>query len=159
VPDDANDADGAAVRVRMRPTVIGSGREATDSRTVGAFARVSIEDGLTAVIRVGPRAFSLTGDDNVLAHVEAVNNGSTLIVRLKNNTVVHSKVALKVEVTNDQLEGITPAMLLTASGASTITALARQSFTVQLAAASRLKALGEGTVSVTTSGGSSVEKL
>ena len=214
------------------PTIIGSGREATDSRTVGAFKRVSIEDGLTATIRVGPRSFTLTGDDNALPYVETVNNGSTLQVRLKHNAVVQAKVALKVELTNNELEGIdasgaahidvtvtpysfttaisasgasvvrvdgidapeveadatgastielkgvTPALVLTgsgnanidsqsieaatvevdASGASIIAARATQEFTGQLSGASQLKAFAPAKVSVTTSGGSKIEK-
>lgn len=65
-----------------RAATLGSGRSATEARTLGAIDEVTVSMGLNLVITQGPeQRLDVTADDNLLPLLETVLSGSRLHLR------------------------------------------------------------------------------
>ncbi len=84
--------------------VVGSGQKTTQTRGVQAFKRIDVSGGLSVKFTKAARAATVTGDDNLVGHVETVVNGDILVVRLKHPVVDASSI--EVAVSNEVLEGL-----------------------------------------------------
>src|SRR5579885_1637946 len=83
--------------------VKGSGKEATEHRTVTAFSKIDMRGAYDVQVNVGPATgVTITGDDNLLKLVETTVKDATLVLSTKKN--VHpSKNGLKVSITTPDL--------------------------------------------------------
>jgi hypothetical protein len=132
----------------------GNGAVVTEAREVGAFRRVSVENGMTALITTGSRAVTVKTDQNLQALVETVVVGEVLFVRVKPGTTITNSGALEATVANDAIEG------LAASGAARVTseATATTAFVVDASGASSVTVAGvsASSIAVNASGASHV---
>jgi hypothetical protein len=86
-------------------TIVGSGKSATETRTVGAFDRLSLQDGVTATVRRGAtQNIAITADDNIVPLVETKLQGTTLIVRVRPNTSMRTKSPIAVAIDYTKLD-------------------------------------------------------
>lgn len=85
--------------------LVGSGTVVTREREVGAFRKVSVGNGIRLTGVAGPRAVTVSADDNLVDLIETVSEGDTLNVRLKPDTWV-SKGTLVVFAHNDVFEAV-----------------------------------------------------
>jgi hypothetical protein len=84
---------------------VGSGKVVEVVRTVGAFDRIEVKDGLQATLRKGDTAkVTVSADDNIEPLVESNVNGSTLVVRMKPNTSLRTRNPIAVTVNYVKLE-------------------------------------------------------
>lgn len=97
-------------------SVQGSGKVATEARTVSEFDAISISGAMNLSVRQGTKeAVSVTADDNILPLVETVIEGRTLQVRLKKGEWITGRATIKVQVDVAKLQGVS------SSGAGDIT--------------------------------------
>lgn len=89
------------------PGVVGSGRAATETRTIGAFRTLRAENGFRVTVTKGARALSVTTDDNVLPLVETVVEGEELVLRIQPGLTLSTSRGLVAALTTDVLEGVT----------------------------------------------------
>ncbi len=94
--------------------VTGSGRTATETRTVGSFEAIATKGSFDIVVRQGsPAQVQVEADDNLLPLLETVvengRNGATLQVRWKSNNSVSTRSATKVFVTTPTLTALSGA--------------------------------------------------
>jgi len=112
----------------------GSGKVATDTRSVGEFQAISLRGSLDLVVRQGAQSVQVQADDNLLAlietMVETTSQGPTLMVRMKRGESMSTRSKLVVYVTVPKLSGVsaegagdirveafnTPSLKLTLSG-------------------------------------------
>ncbi len=86
-------------------TIVGSGKPATETRSVGAFDRLSLQDGVTATVRRGgAQNIAITADDNIVALIETKLQGTTLVVRVRPNTSMRTKSPIAVAIDYTKLE-------------------------------------------------------
>lgn len=152
---------------------VGSGRDATQTRDVSAFKKLSIQSGVQATVTVGARAVSITADDNLVETVETVVENDTLLVRMKPGLSVSTSRGLRATISNDVIEGVsasggsivtsatTPATAWSgeASGGSTLTlsGLSATTTTFLASGGSTLNLAGQATeTTVSAAGGSTV---
>ncbi len=150
---------------------VGSGKEVTQVREVGAFKRLQVQGGIQATVTQGARAVSITTDDNLIGLIETRVEGDVLIIRTKEGTSIASSTGLRAAISNDVLEGVqagggssvrgpataASAWKAEATGGSTITLTGLSSTTATLAASggSTLTIAGSVTdLTVTAAGGS-----
>jgi hypothetical protein len=76
----------------------GNGHVTTEARTVGAFNQIEVGSGIRSQISEGPASVSVIADENLVASIETVVRGDTLVIRLK-EPVARAK-ALQVDVSN-----------------------------------------------------------
>ncbi|MCC6333225.1 MAG: DUF2807 domain-containing protein [Myxococcales bacterium] len=143
-------------------TIVGNGVPENEARLVGAFKRARFEGGITATVLPGQRNVKLTADSNLLQYLETyVESGEVFVARVRPDVTLAPVVGLKVEVTNDVVEGLelqtgsraaaaaSPVTLfrLTASGGSsgTVTGLASTQLEVSATGASTAIATGQAT--------------
>lgn len=86
--------------------VVGSGIAATETRPVDAFRTLRAESGFRVSLTRGPRALTVTADDNVLPLVETVVEGDVLVLRLQPGTSLSTQRGLVASLTTDVLEGV-----------------------------------------------------
>lgn len=152
---------------------VGSGKDATQTREVGAFKTLSLQSGVQATVTTGARAVSVTTDDNLVELVETVVENDTLIVRMKPGVTISTSRGLRATISNDVIEGVSasggaivtaPATSATtwrgeASGGSTLTlsGVSTTTATFIVSGGSTLNVGGQATdTSITASGGSTV---
>jgi hypothetical protein len=82
----------------------GSGKVVTEARTVEAFSKVEIADGIRTTVSAGERAVSVVADDNLVGEIVTEVKGDTLVIRLK--TPVHHATQLNVDLNNDLITSI-----------------------------------------------------
>jgi Putative auto-transporter adhesin, head GIN domain len=135
--------------------VVGSGKMIDVPRSVAAFDRVEVKDGVRATLRKGGDAkVVVSADDNVEPLVETTVNGSTLTLRMKPNTSLRTRNPIAVTVTYTKLE-----RLAARDGASVdIDAVSAPSFVLQVSDGASLKSAGIGAdkLEVTVTDGASV---
>lgn len=117
--------------------VAGSGRVVDQQRTVGAWKTLRVESGIRAEVVKGEPGVVVTTDHNLLAEVEPVLEGTTLVVRVRPHVDVSSNFGIAAKVSGDVLESAE------ASGASVITGVATLTETF------RLGASGASTLTIT----------
>lgn len=152
---------------------VGSGKDATQTRDVGAFKKLSIQSGVQATVTAGARAVSITADDNLVDLVETLVENDTLIVRMKPGLTISTSRGLRATISNDVIEGVSasggsivtsPATAATtwkgeASGGSTLTlsGLSTTTATFIASGGSTLNVGGQATdTTISASGGSTV---
>lgn len=152
---------------------VGSGKDATQTRDVGAFKKLSLQSGVRATVTTGARGVSITTDDNLVELVETVVENDTLIVRMKPGVTISTSRGLRATISNDVIEGVSasggsivtsPATAATtwngeASGGSTLTLSGVSTTTATFSASggSTLNVGGQATdTTITASGGSTV---
>jgi len=86
--------------------VSGNGNEVTKTRELEAFKRVSIASGIELHGTVGPRALSVTTDENVFDSIETFVQGETLTMRLKPGLWLQGPTRIKAEVFNEAWEAV-----------------------------------------------------
>lgn len=152
----------------------GSGVDATQTRDVGAFTRISVESGITATVQVGERSpLVITGEDNLLGHVlTRVRDGELTVAfdgRVKMGHGIRVLVGTQVldainasggsRVEASALRG--DAVSISASGGSRVhvgTVDATTSLEVSSSGGSRLELAGSApTLLVDSSGGSALD--
>ncbi|MBM4776624.1 MAG: hypothetical protein GQE15_02885 [Archangiaceae bacterium] len=133
---------------------VGSGRDATQTRDLGAFKKLSIQSGVQATVTTGARSVSITADDNLVDLVETVVENETLIVRVKPGLSVSTSRGLRATISNDVIEGVS------ASGGSVVTAPATAATTWKGEASGgstlTLSGVSTTTATFTASGGSTL---
>lgn len=133
---------------------VGSGRDATQARDVGAFKRLQVQGGILATVTQGARAVSITADDNLIDLIETRVDGDVLIVRTKEGTSISTSKGLRVAISNDVLEGVQ------AGGGSTVTgpATAASTWKAEATGGSRitLTGLSSTTATLIAQGGSTL---
>lgn len=133
---------------------VGSGRDATQAREVGAFRRLQVQGGIQATVTQGARAVSITADDNLISLIETRVEGDVLIISTKNGTSISTSKGLRAAITNDVLEGVT------ASGGSIVSgpATAASTWKADASGGSRITLTGLSTTTATlvATGGSTL---
>jgi hypothetical protein len=116
----------------------GSGKEASEQRTVAAFRKISVRSNAKVTLAVGPQSLSVRGDSNLIKNTETVVEGDTLVVRNKAGVMIGAvtdNLQPTVSVTTEQLDqllvndtsevsGTAPratTLLLDVGGTSTVT--------------------------------------
>ena len=67
----------------------GSGTSVTRAREVEPFHQLSVGSGITVKGSIGPRALSVTADENVIGLLETFVEADTLVIRLTKGTWVN----------------------------------------------------------------------
>lgn len=134
------------------------GPEVSEERSLEAFTRVRIEDGIPATISQGEPRAVVTSPQNVANNLETVVKSGTLIVRLKPNVTVTSFASTEVAITT---EGLVSAE---ATGGSTLTVTGATQSPLRLTASGGSQLEVTGTTAdarLNASGGSGInaEKL
>jgi hypothetical protein len=124
----------AVLPVLAHAATAGSGRTATETRSVAEFQAITVAGSMDVVVRQGAQQVQVQADDNLLplleTSVESSRSGATLVVRWKRgeNVYARSKVLLTVSVPklsalvasgsgDFQVEAFsTPALLVSLSG-------------------------------------------
>jgi hypothetical protein len=91
------------------------GPEVSEARTLDAFTRVRIEDGIPAKLSPGTPQATINAPEKVVANLTTVVKDGTLVVSLKPNVIVSSMEGTEVLITGQAVVAVE------ASGASTLT--------------------------------------
>ncbi len=137
---------------------VDGGPEVSETRSVDAFTRVRIEDGIPAKLSVGKPAVTLNTQEKVAANLETKVVSGTLIVSMKPNVIVDSFDFTEVLISTTGL------VSAEASGGSTVTVtgIDASPFRASASGGSQLELSGTtGDARLNASGGSGVnaEKL
>ncbi len=121
--------------------VVGSGIQATATRSVPPFARLSVGNGFEVKVTVGSDGpLELKGDDNLLSHVTArVEKG---ILSLDVDSKVKRKLPLEARISTRTLEGVSVAVVAKVE----IQGLSVDRFEARAAGAGRIVASGSAEV-------------
>jgi Cu/Ag efflux protein CusF len=96
-----------SISIGGKNQIVGSGKVVELPRTVGAFDRVEVKDGIRATLRKGGETkVTVSADDNIEPLVETNINGTTLVLRMKPNTNLRTKNPIAVAVNYVKLEKI-----------------------------------------------------
>lgn len=87
------------------PGIAGSGRVVTEDRTVPAWTKLAVHNGMTVTTSVGTPSLTVRTDDNLLGYIETFVEGDTLVVRQRPGTALYSTVA-EVFISNPALESV-----------------------------------------------------
>ena len=118
--------------------VRGSGKLASEHRSVGNFSKIDMRGAYDVSVKVGPAtSVDISGDDNLLKLVETTVEDGTLVLSSTKN--MHPKKPMKVTITTPDLA----AFALKGAGDVDISGVHNDSFTVDLKGAGDLKASGE----------------
>jgi hypothetical protein len=135
------------------PTLVGSGRLKSESRSAGSFHRIDVGGAMDVTVKVGPKqSIEITADDNLLSHIRSRVDGGTLIIDIKGSTSSTSQI--RVAITVPSLDAVE------ASGATkfTIQGLHTTKFAVEASGASHVHAAGSANVlNIEASGASKVD--
>lgn len=138
----------------------GSGREASETRSVADFEAIAVADSIDLVVRQGEReALVLSGDDNLLPLVETVvengSRGRTLVIRLRRGESVSSRRPIKATVDVVRLQ----ALALAGSGRAAVGTLKTPALRLSIAGSgdARLEALTTDALEVRVSGSGNVQ--
>jgi putative autotransporter adhesin-like protein len=117
----------------------GSGHEASETRSVGSFSRISLGAETDVVVTVGqtPRVV-VRGDDNLLADIHTKVEGGTLTISQPENVDLRPKKGLIVEITVQELEEV----VVTGSGDVKIEGIHGGSLRVEVSGAGEVDASG-----------------
>ncbi len=84
----------------------GNGTIVTEQRSVKAFTKLKVEDGLRVSLTQGPRGVWLTTDENLRSFFQAEVRGDTLVLKRLSNFTLKPSGDVVFEVTNEVLEGL-----------------------------------------------------
>lgn len=88
----------------------GSGKLATDTRTVAEFQAIQLRGVVDLVVKQGTQSVQVQADDNLLALIETVvettGHGPTLVVRMKRGESVSTRNKLVVNVSVPKLTSV-----------------------------------------------------
>lgn len=88
----------------------GSGKLATDTRSLPEFQAVSLKGSVDLVVKQGPQSVQVQADDNLLALIETVvestPQGATLVVRNKRGESFSTRNKMLVTVSVPKLTGV-----------------------------------------------------
>ncbi|MDP2276089.1 MAG: DUF2807 domain-containing protein [Archangium sp.] len=137
---------------------IEGGPEVSETRSLDAFTRVRIEDGIPATISPGKSEATVNAPEKVVANLETVVKSGTLIVRMKPNVSVTSFDGTEVVITTEGL------LAVEASGGSpvTVSGVTESPFRATASGGSQLSVTGTtADARLNASGGSGIaaEKL
>jgi len=150
-------AQALEIRWGSGTTVTGSGKLATETRSVSGFEAISVQGPVDVVVRQsGREAVEVQADDNVLPLIETVveegAKGRTLVVRLRKGHSLRSHQDLSVTVDVNRLTALSTA----GSGDVRIGALKTPSLRLSIAGSSDARVEGlqadEFTISIAGSG-------
>ncbi len=115
--------------VAGQQTIQGSGKVASEPRSVSGFTAVSLEGSGNVEVTFGPNdSVVVEAEDNLLPVIETVLEKSVLVIRTKPNTNIQTTQPIQIRVTAKSLSGV----MLPGSGNITVAALSGDSFTVAL---------------------------
>lgn len=169
----------AVLPVLAHAATSGSGRMASEIRSVGEFQAITVAGSMDVIVRQGPQQLQVQADDNLLpileTSVESTKYGSTLVVRWKRgeNVYTRSKVQLTISVPklsalvasgsgDFHLEAFTtPALLvsLSGSGDAKLTGLTTEDLSIRIAGSGDVSGKGSATKMVVSIAGSGDVKL
>lgn len=155
----------AVLPVLSHAATSGSGRSATEARSVAAFQAISVAGSMDVVVRQGAQQLQVQADDNLLplleTTVESTQHGLTLVVRWKKGESLYtrSKVLLTISVPklsalvasgsgDFQLEAFTtPALLvsLSGSGDAKLGGLSTEDLSIRIAGSGDVSGQGSAT--------------
>lgn len=134
--------------------LVGNGVKVTQQREVAEFSTLEVHSGIEVVATRGPRALTLSTDENLVPFVETFVRDGRLVVQFRDNVHLFEVDPVRVEVSNERFEAVS------ASGASKVTvpASAVESFALEASGAStvRVSGISSAAVAVSASGGSGV---
>lgn len=88
----------------------GSGKSATDTRSVAEFQAVALQGSMDLVVKQGAQSVQVQADDNLLALIETVvestSQGPTLVVRVKRGESFSTRSKMVVTVSVPKLTGV-----------------------------------------------------
>ena len=91
----------------------GSGRAATETRSVPEFQAIALSGSMDLVVRQGAQSVQVAADDNLLPLLETVvesgNRGATLVVRWKKGESIHTRGKVMVTVSVPTLSALATA--------------------------------------------------
>ena len=91
------------------PAIAGSGVSKEETRAVDAFHALEAGNAVQVNVTVTPGAkpsLKISGDDNLVPLIESVSRDGTLILRLKDNSSISTKLPLLAEVVVSELDGV-----------------------------------------------------
>jgi hypothetical protein len=97
------------VRAIVSPRIQGSGVPMEQTRTVEAFHSVDAGSALQVTIAVTPGAgpsLKISGDDNLVPLIESTVEDGSLVLRVKENQTIVTKLPLKAEVVTSELDEV-----------------------------------------------------
>jgi hypothetical protein len=143
-------------------TLEGSGRAATETRSLGSFKAISTKGNVDLIVRQGePASVIVRSDDNLLPYLETVIEGDALVVRWKSGQSLRTKAKTYVEVVTPTLSAYssagsgdlklesfkTPALALALSGSgdATLAALTTEELRIRISGSGDVKGAGRAT--------------
>jgi hypothetical protein len=98
----------ACVHIDMQQEIKGSGKQATETRTVKGFSKVSLEGDMDVYVTYGTsESVRIEADDNLLKYITTKIEGDEL--KIATSESIHSETPVKVYVTADDLAGLSMA--------------------------------------------------
>jgi hypothetical protein len=139
-------------------SISGSGKSATEMRSVAEFQAVALAGSMDLVVRQGVQSVQVEADDNLLPLLETVvegtGQGSTLLVRWKKGQSLYTRSKVRVTVVLPQLS----ALAASGSGDLTLESFNTPALKVVISGSSdaRLQGLVTGELNISISGSGDV---
>jgi hypothetical protein len=139
-------------------TIEGSGKTATEARSVAEFQAVATSGSMDLVVRQGAQSVSVQADDNLLPLLETVvehtRHGATLVVRWKKGERLRTRAPVLVTVSAPKLSAVSNS----GSGDIRVETFSTPSLAVALSGSgdARLEGLSADELSISISGSSDV---
>jgi hypothetical protein len=97
----------AGIRIGDQTAIVGSGKVASEPRTVSGFTAISLEGSGDVHVAFGDQeAAVVEAEDNLLPLIETVVQGHTLVIRTRPNTTITPTKPVLIQVTMKSLEEI-----------------------------------------------------
>ncbi|HEY3449505.1 MAG TPA: DUF2807 domain-containing protein [Myxococcales bacterium] len=134
--------------------IIGSGTEASESREITAFSKISLNAGIELQVQAGQvPSLVVSGDDNVLSVITTAVDGDELKIGVEPNTTIIKQKPLVVRVTTASLT----ALELGGGAKANVSGVLESDFTMMVGGASEATVIGKATnLTAEAAGGSTL---
>lgn len=134
-------ATAAAGTSWAEPTIAGSGKAASELRTVASFESIKLSGAIDLELRIGPQLrVEIKADDNLLRYVTTKVKNKTLTVELDRNPgeSIQSRVPMRAVITAPSVT----AVAVLGSGDAVVTGVAGDQFTMAVSGSGSVRASG-----------------
>jgi hypothetical protein len=122
--------------------VVGSGKVASETRSLGSFSSVVLEGSANVSVSFGTsQLVTVEADDNILPLIETTVKNGQLVISTRSNTNLSIHDSVKVNITMESLNGIT----LSGSGNITVSGMNGDSLAVNLPGSGNITVTGTST--------------